>query len=74
MGNNYVRYKAEVDFDGRELTRSYLDSQDLDALIKVCFNQYQLYHSSTISTTHLTFLKSIIIQLSFFTTFFFCVL
>lgn len=36
MGNHYIRYKAEVDFDGRELTRSYLDSQDLDALLEVC--------------------------------------
>lgn len=34
MGNNYVRYKAEVDFDGRELSRSYLDSQDLDSLLE----------------------------------------
>jgi len=34
MGNGLVRYKAEVDFDGRELTRSYLDSQDLDLLLE----------------------------------------
>ncbi|KFM82412.1 Zinc transporter 9, partial [Stegodyphus mimosarum] len=34
MGNNYVRYKAEVDFDGRQLTRSYLDSQDLEVLLE----------------------------------------
>lgn len=34
MGNNFVRYKAEVDFDGRELTRSYMDSQDLEALLE----------------------------------------
>ncbi|CAL8082360.1 unnamed protein product [Orchesella dallaii] len=26
MGNNMVRYKAEVDFDGRELTRLYLET------------------------------------------------
>ena len=24
MGNGLVRYKAEIDFDGRELARSYL--------------------------------------------------
>ena len=24
MGNGVVRYKAEIDFDGRELARSYL--------------------------------------------------
>ncbi|XP_055382274.1 proton-coupled zinc antiporter SLC30A9, mitochondrial [Condylostylus longicornis] len=35
MGNNLIRYKAEVDFDGRELTRSYLDKQDLGELLKV---------------------------------------
>lgn len=35
MGNNLVRYKAELDFDGRELTRSYLDKNDLTAMLKV---------------------------------------
>ena len=35
MGNQIVRYKAEVDFDGRELTRSYIDTQDLENLLKV---------------------------------------
>lgn len=34
IGNSLVRYKAEVDFDGRELTRAYLDSQDLQALLE----------------------------------------
>ncbi|XP_076375738.1 solute carrier family 30 member 9 isoform X2 [Megalopta genalis] len=34
MGNNLVRYKAEIDFDGRELTRSYLDKNDLVAMLK----------------------------------------
>ncbi|KAK4296232.1 hypothetical protein Pmani_031261 [Petrolisthes manimaculis] len=33
MGTGLVRYKAEVDFDGRELTRGYLDKQDLEALL-----------------------------------------
>jgi len=33
MGNDTVRFKAEVDFDGRELTRTYLDKQDLDQLM-----------------------------------------
>ena len=32
MGNEVIRYKAEVDFDGRKLTRNYLDSVDLVAL------------------------------------------
>lgn len=35
MGNCLVRYKAELDFDGRELTRSYLDKQDLIAMLEV---------------------------------------
>ncbi|XP_067633367.1 proton-coupled zinc antiporter SLC30A9, mitochondrial [Eurosta solidaginis] len=34
MGNSLIRYKAEMDFDGRELTRSYLDKQDLNDLLK----------------------------------------
>ncbi|TMW51134.1 hypothetical protein DOY81_003750, partial [Sarcophaga bullata] len=34
IGNSLVRYKAEMDFDGRELTRSYLDKQDLNELLK----------------------------------------
>lgn len=34
MGNSLVRYKAEMDFDGRELTRSYLDKQELNDLLK----------------------------------------
>lgn len=37
MGNNLVRYKAELDFDGRELTRSYLDKHDLIAMLKVIY-------------------------------------
>lgn len=35
MGNSLVRYKAELDFDGRELTRMYLDKQELNALLEV---------------------------------------
>ncbi|CAH1777372.1 unnamed protein product, partial [Owenia fusiformis] len=33
MGGSFVRFKAEVDFDGKEITRSYLNSQDLDVLL-----------------------------------------
>lgn len=36
MGNYLIRYKAEIDFDGRELTRAYLDKQELSLLIEVC--------------------------------------
>ena len=35
MGGLNVRYKAEIDFDGRQLTRSYLDKQDLDTMLEV---------------------------------------
>ncbi|KAI8440269.1 hypothetical protein MSG28_001634 [Choristoneura fumiferana] len=34
MGSNLIRYKAEVDFDGRALTRSYLEKHDLNALLE----------------------------------------
>lgn len=34
MGSSLARYKAEIDFDGRELTRSYLDKQDLEAMLE----------------------------------------
>lgn len=34
MGSYLVRYKAELDFDGRELTRSYLDKLDLNDLLE----------------------------------------
>ncbi|XP_012267832.2 zinc transporter 9 [Athalia rosae] len=34
MGNSLVRYKAELDFDGRELTRSYLDKHDLNVMLQ----------------------------------------
>lgn len=35
MGNSLVRYKAELDFDGKELTRAYLDKQELNELLQV---------------------------------------
>jgi len=33
MGNGIVRYKAEVDFDGRELARAYLSKQNLNNIV-----------------------------------------
>ncbi|QQP39634.1 Zinc transporter, partial [Caligus rogercresseyi] len=33
MGNGFVRYKAELDIDGRELTRIYLNKNDLGGLL-----------------------------------------
>merc|ERR1719189_956087 len=34
MGNGLVRYKAEIDFDGRELARSYLERQNMKVILK----------------------------------------
>ena len=35
LGNGMVRYKAEVDIDGRQLTRHYLDAIDLEVVLQV---------------------------------------
>ena len=35
MGSTFVRFKAEVDFDGKEITRYYLEKQDLDQMLQV---------------------------------------
>lgn len=32
MGNSMIRYKAEIDFNGRELTRKYLEKEDIRKL------------------------------------------
>lgn len=38
LGLSKVRFKAEVDFDGRVVTRSYLEKQDIDQILSVsCF-------------------------------------
>ncbi|XP_026765372.1 zinc transporter 9 [Galleria mellonella] len=34
IGSNLIRYKAEVDFDGRALTRSYLEKHELNVLLE----------------------------------------
>lgn len=34
MGLGKVRFKAEVDFDGRVVTRSYLEKQDFDQMMQ----------------------------------------
>ena len=34
MGNGIVRYKAEIDFDGRELARLYLQRQNLKDILR----------------------------------------
>lgn len=59
MGNYLVRYKAELDFDGRELTRSYLDKQDLNELLEQVkklenidqFESFMLVHGENIVDT-----------------------
>ncbi|KAG1652139.1 Zinc transporter 9 [Nymphon striatum] len=38
IGSKVVRYKAEVDFDGRELTKAYLGKQDLKNLLEEITN------------------------------------
>lgn len=35
LGLGKVRFKAEVDFDGRVVTRSYLEKQDFDQMMQV---------------------------------------
>ena len=35
IGGRSVRFKAEVDFDGREITRYYLEQQDLEKMLQV---------------------------------------
>ena len=38
MGGRRVRFKAEVDIDGRELARNYLDRVDVDVLLTELYN------------------------------------
>ena len=56
MGGQNVMFKAEVDIDGREITRSYLDNIDIEKLLTVLFlkkniiailfeNLYRITHS-----------------------------
>lgn len=44
MGNNLVRYKAEIDFDGRELARAYLDKHDLNIMLEVSITLFLYYN------------------------------
>jgi zinc transporter 9 len=36
MGSQSVMFKAEVDIDGREITRSYLERIDIQLILDVC--------------------------------------
>ncbi len=42
MGLSKVRFKAEVDFDGRVVTRSYLEKQDIDQILNVSYLQLKI--------------------------------
>lgn len=56
MGNSLIRYKAELDFDGRELAKQYLDRLDPEALVAEiksienadCAEAFLLKHSENI--------------------------
>lgn len=45
LGLSKVRFKAEVDFDGRVVTRSYLEKQDIDQILNVSPTLLTLYLS-----------------------------
>lgn len=38
LGYSEFKFKAEIDFDGREVTRAYLEAQDLKKLMNACHN------------------------------------
>lgn len=67
MGSGLVRYKAEVDFDGRELTRSYLEKQDLETMLEearslktiVEMETFILKHGENIGTLELSFILTV---------------
>ena len=40
MGSQYVMFKAEVDVDGREIARSYLEKIDIQAILQVKYVFY----------------------------------
>lgn len=52
MGSGLVRYKAEVDFDGRELTRSYLDKQDLEMMLEEVRNMKNINEMEAFMLKH----------------------
>ncbi|KAG9333335.1 hypothetical protein JZ751_012802 [Albula glossodonta] len=44
IGMSKVRFKAEVDFDGRVVTRSYLEKQDIDQILTVRIGNGRIGH------------------------------
>ena len=51
-GSGLVRYKAEVDFDGRELTRSYIVKQDLQTILEEVQNMKTIENLETFFLKH----------------------
>lgn len=49
MGNSMIRYKAEIDFNGRELTRNYLEKHNVQELWQV--RSFIFFSSFTIITS-----------------------
>ncbi len=47
-----MRYKAEVDFDGRELTRSYIVKQDLQTILEEVQNMKTIENLETFFLKH----------------------
>lgn len=43
MGSQSVMFKAEVDIDGREITRSYLERTDIELILKVWCKKGKTY-------------------------------
>lgn len=54
MGSYLVRYKAELDFDGRELTRAYLDKMELNDILEVRIFKWKFHSLPHIIYTRLT--------------------
>lgn len=44
MGNSMIRYKAEIDFNGRELTRKYLEKEDIRKLWDVSTSEMAFFY------------------------------
>lgn len=44
MGNSMIRYKAEIDFNGRELTRNYVEKQGIQKLWEVSLFYFIYLH------------------------------
>lgn len=55
-----MRFKAEINFDGREITRRHLSRKDLPNLVKVCIDQraYQFLRLSLSPFYAVVFLKN----------------